>query len=400
MKDNWIKILMERRGASIVIGMFLLFFITDATNAVVRYFESVFGFLFFTDKLKMSAYSRGLAWISIFSLVLFINWSKKSLWVVVGFAVLLFIIGVNWDDKEHLLSWMKRFSKLTFPFLLWWFFKNTGISSQKLHLIRNVFLFIIGLQLIVVFIPFLFDLDIFLSYDPGRFGYSGFIIARNEATCFYLLAAVFVLHLWEQKRDFKYIIWLIFVLAGTLLLGTKAGLLVIAGIKGYLLVKNFERHRVLVITIFVLAIAFSLAGLYWSGMINFYSGLMKEYGFWAMLTSFRSDLFAERVPAVLNEWHWYNYLFGGVNPATSFVEMDIIDLFLFGGIVGSIVYYLALFKTVFAFKSDNYLGWFLVGMFFLIGGIAGHFFASGVNALYLVTVCWFLQKKNQMIFIE
>jgi predicted permease len=74
--------------------------------------------------------------------------------------------------------------------------------------------------------------------------------------------------------------------------------------------------------------------------------------------------------------------------------MDIIDLFLFGGIVGSVVYYWALFKTLFDFKRDNYLGWFLVGMFFFIGGIAGHFFASGVNALYLVIVCYFLQNST------
>ena len=113
-----------------------------------------------------------------------------------------------------------------------------------------------------------------------------------------------------------------------------------------------------------------------------------------MITSKRNVLLEERLPALFEKWHWYNYLFGGVNPANSLVEMDIVDLFLYGGIIGSLIYYALLFKTIFAFSRNNYLGWFLVSQYFLIGGLAGHVFVSGINAIYLVITSYYLQMSD------
>ncbi|WP_430812595.1 MULTISPECIES: hypothetical protein [unclassified Carboxylicivirga] len=132
-------------------------------------------------------------------------------------------------------------------------------------------------------------------------------------------------------------------------------------------------------------------GLYTMGVFDFYRTFLQEADLLTMITSFRNLLILERLPAVFENWSWYNYLFGGVNPATSFVEMDMIDMFTYGGIVGSGIYYWVLFKTLFKFKMNNYLGWFLVSQYFIIGGLAGHVFASGINAIYLALTCYYLQ---------
>jgi hypothetical protein len=103
-----------------------------------------------------------------------------------------------------------------------------------------------------------------------------------------------------------------------------------------------------------------------------------------------------RVPQVLEKWGFINYLFGGMNPATSLVEMDIIDLFLLGGIIGSLVYYFMLFNTLFKFQRNNHLAWFLAIQFFLVGGLSGHVFNSGLCGTYLALLCIYLHRQEDV----
>ena len=311
-----------------------------------------------------------------------------KVFIVVGFFT---FVGIDFQDDEYALTWFIRLTKLTLPFILYLFIVDLG--KCKREWVDETFRIVIFLQVIVVVIAFMFQWDLFLTYNHKRFGYSGLIIAQNEASFFYVISFIFLFNRWEIHKDIKDLALLVLVMISSVLLGTKA---VYIGVLSFPVFLFFYKgyYNWFRLTIGIVIGIGVLFGVYALGVFDFYINFSKEMELLTVITSLRDQLILERLPIVFDNWLWYNYLFGSVNPSISFVEMDIIDLFLYGGIIGSIFYYVVLFKTLFFFSNKNYLGWFLVSQFFLIGGLAGHVFASGINAIYLALTCFYLQRND------
>lgn len=138
----------------------------------------------------------------------------------------------------------------------------------------------------------------------------------------------------------------------------------------------------------------------YSGIFDFFNGIYKTDGFLYSLSSMRTELVSARVIPTIYNWRWYNYLIGGYFLKLPIAEMDLIDLFVFYGAIGFILYFILMFKTIFSFNKSNYLAWFFVIMYVVIGGMAGHFFTSGTNAVYLAVLCSFLQKDKEILNIK
>ena len=386
------KLITNQKGEWLFVGILLLFFITDSLNVII--FKGDFEELVTVTKYtKISAYSKLLFLIGYFIYYL-INDIKSVIKVlVVGLFFILFSLSIyGYADLYVIFTWLLRFSKLLLPILL--FDLLLKIKPVKNSFVFNVYLTLIVVQVVVVLISAVFKLDLFRTYGGVRFGYAGFLFAQNEATFYYVITSVFVFKYWQNTKNISYLLILFLILIASVLLGTKAIFLFLGSFAVFL---GWYYKLYTKISFWIGGIIISglfVTFLYKAGVVEYYLHQAGEEGWMFMITSKRNILIQERLPVVFEQWHWYNYLFGGVNPATSFVEMDIIDLFLFGGLVGSILYYWLLFKTIFHFSKNNHLGWFLVSQYFLIGGLAGHVFASGINAIYLALTSYYLQKTN------
>jgi hypothetical protein len=159
-------------------------------------------------------------------------------------------------------------------------------------------------------------------------------------------------------------------------------------------VSKYFKKKYLLFTTCILIITILIATAYLIGLLDFFIRLYHDKGFLSTVFSLRNELFMESVPDVIGNWNFINYLFGGMNPVTSLVEMDVIDMFLLCGIIGSLIYYYLLLNTIFKFKRNNHLAWFLVIQFFLIGGLSGHVFSSGICGTYLAILCNYLHRQS------
>jgi hypothetical protein len=108
----------------------------------------------------------------------------------------------------------------------------------------------------------------------------------------------------------------------------------------------------------------------------------------------RTDLIANSAQSTIDLWKGYNYLIGGSLEQFPLVEMDVIDLFLLAGVLGVIVYFYLLFKFLFVFQKGNKLAWAFVVSFLLIGALAGHVYASGINSIVIVVGVLSLKSLN------
>lgn len=383
----------KTKGEFLLIGMLLLFFTTDALNVILIGLTD--GQVGYTSSFtKLSSVSKGL--FLIVYCIYALKYRIRSLLVIICLIVFFLInasVIYSSDGFDFYFTWLIHVAKLALPFVL--FDLISKLSVNKESKVFRLYVVLILVQSITVIIAFLLKIDLFLTYDHHRFGYSGLLCAQNEASFYYLLAIVFLLMRWivTAKKSNLYIILL--VLCASVLLGSKAVFIFFISLIIFVVLVQHRYNRI-GLGLFLFSIGCVISwGLYLSGYFDFYISYWQKANWLTMITSFRNLLVQERLPAVFENWSWYNYLFGGVNPATSFVEMDVIDLFTFGGIVGSLLYFYFLFKTLFKFSRKNYLGWFLVSQYFLIGGLAGHVFASGINAIYLALTCYYLQEGEK-----
>jgi hypothetical protein len=340
--------------------------------------EVVFIFWIIRDKSK-----RKLFLIS-FLLVLF-----PIVWMVLGF-----VNGIIDFDFHYIFQIIKESNKYIFPIILFLGFK----SSRTKHIYR-LFEYIYVLFAFLVLGAFFFKLDCFLTYGDIRFGYKPPYAPHNEITLFWIIGILyFCSKLFKKKRKVDLFV-LVLIIGASMLLGTKAIYLFLVCFSFFIVFFVFQmdlKQRILLSAISLMLIS---AILYFTKILNLFIEIYKVKGLLYSITSMRNVLFKERVYELVAKWEWYNFFIGGTFRRIPVTEMDFVDLYLMFGIIGSFIYFLILRKTVFAFSKWNRFGVFFVVQFMLIGGMAGHFFSSGINAIYIAIICKYFQNK-EVIRIE
>jgi hypothetical protein len=125
-----------------------------------------------------------------------------------------------------------------------------------------------------------------------------------------------------------------------------------------------------------------------------------QMGIWYMLFSGRTGYLAAIQPEITDHWTFINYLVGGQDQINFMIEMDFFDLFFFLGIVGFLMYFLLAFTTIFRLNFRKPFFIFFVFAYMLLAFVAGHFFSSVINAMYLCLICLYFQltgKPSQVL---
>lgn len=381
------------KGEFLLVAMLLLFFSTDALNVIISGISG--GRFGYTSSYTMlSSLSKGLFLFCYFGYALLYRTKE---WVITigtifSFGLIAHLIYSNAGFSFY-FTWIIHVAKIILPFLLYELLISIRINPD--NKVFKVFTSLVFIQSVVVVFALIFGIELFRTYNASRFGYSGLLQAQNEATFYYVIAYVFLYRQWELQKERIYLVLMFLVLIASTILGTKAIFIFHVSLMLYVTLNQNRFNKFILLGVFFVLGTGLLYLLYLFGAFDFFIASLHKKDWLTMITSVRNLLIQERLPDVFARWEWYNYLFGGLNPNTSFVEMDLIDLFTFGGVVGSFIFYYMLFKTLFKFNGKNYLGWLLVTQYFVIGGLAGHVFASGINAIYLALTCYYLQLTEE-----
>ena len=331
-------------------------------------------------------------------LLLFVKYHLKTK-ISIAIAVLFFLILINLIDdyklftKQLVIENIHYFLKHIFLFLL----IPVIYSLSKNSLLKTInWLVIIGVANVgLMFLGFIFDINLFKSYpNTARFGYNGILPIQGVGTFFYaflILISFFKAYL--EKNNWTLWTYFLIILIGSILLGTKASyLFTMLFLVGLLFL--YTKNKVFIFTFFSAVVLF--IAVFFKDIIikmitfqNIGKDIYEEKGVFTFLMSKRDLLFQKALAHINKEWTVVNYFVGGLNFKAIRVELELIDIFLFFGILGVIVY-CWMIKSFFYIKGNPLYNYFLVLVLF-ISMLTGNLFSSITNTLFFVITFSFLQ---------
>ncbi len=377
-----------RSSSDILKFVYLALFVSfsfDATHVFVRYFAVEYVYVF--PFASFSAIPRAICWI-VLLLDYFLHLcsggaSRKE---QILFLIAFVFLGVNifiqpsFEDKIEYLMFLVKFS---ISLLMY----RVLIRVENLDRLIKLILLIFVIQASVVIVSALFEIKIFRAYGASRFGYSGLMVAVNQLSFVYITIITLLVLYRNQLRSAVFNTLLILFTISAAFLGTKA--LWAAMVLFYLVILNdkiLNRKQLYYLSIAIVAVLSVLIYNY-SSVFYYFAKLIENQGWIYAITSKRDVLVGEGLVPILQNFNVWNFLFGGINLKNGFFEMDFIDMFLFSGMIGILLFLFVSFKSVFSFPIKSNLAKCYIFLYFLIAFFAGHAFSSALNYIYMPVVC-------------
>lgn len=354
---------------------------------------------------RLSVFIRSIYQVIFFFIILkFPNERRRFFLFVLLLIVSSWIIGVysfaflpyiKYDYGQNIII----LNKYLYVFIIYFSGYKVMHSTEPLQKILQVMELIFIINSILAIIGFVAKLPLFNAFpgQPYRFGYNGLIFANNEAAEFYFIGISYFYYkgyILGLKGKWK----LLLMLLGALLLGSKGiyFFLLLLLIYHIFFVARWYAKIILLflfsgLVISIISFILSAKG---QAVFSFLLNLANRDGVISMLLSSR-DKYAEiKVPLILNNWTIVNCFFGGQDQFIYNLELDLLDLFFFFGIVGTILLLFLYFKTIFRFKKKSFFI-FYVALFFFLSALGGHMLYSALNAIYLCIISfYFIQTSN------
>lgn len=280
-------------------------------------------------------------------------------------------------------------------------FDRTNNKKEIISKVLKIIKYFIYFNSILVLLGFIFNLEVFKSYpNTPRFGYMGLILTNTFAQFIYILLITYCYKQYQVNKSTIKRIELIYLCFIALLLGKKAIVLFL-----FLLIIYhfcfFHKHkkwfRLLTLTSVILIIV---------NKSLIIKQLVEWFPFWkrfdvnkdllTVLSSLRDVRLENFVAFVKSNWTTLNYVFGGVNFPDSRVEMALIDLYMFFGFVGLIIYF-NLFKSF--FKNIATKDIVLLLFTLIIASLTGSFLVNiNLVIIYYLLITSF--KKDMKFYVK
>lgn len=317
---------------------------------------------------------------------------KSLLFFFIAF-ILIFLIGQYKFNLQTLGTYITQNIKFAvrylFVFIILLYFTKLPYKFGKGTYFK-VYEKIVLFNSLLIIAGFFFDIQLFKTYKFLRFGYSGFFAVPSLTSYFYALALTYFSYHYITNNTKK--LELTFVLLVSMIAGTKALMLFVLLTLIHLLIvkKIYKKKWFLVGLPMLIGILYLLRNTLsqfikarYQVLYDFY----KENDLVTMLTSGRNlKLNDNFIPLIKEKWDFINYLFGGTDFVTYRVEFELLDLILFWGIIGSIVYLVFYFYSIIRFSKIIFFGKIQTIFLLLIVLLSGNFFHNASTALYLLVV--------------
>ncbi len=383
------------RTSNFLVVLLIVLFLSDLLTKVCFYGRC--------DFYNYSAVSRGLFFfLSLIITFTSITKFRKRVLLFLIILCLFFILGQFFFKpigvQEGFFQNFIFLSRYLFIFSIVIFYD--GLPKMPVN--NNVlitFEWIIIINSVAILLGFLFDFEMFRTYRGGRFGYNGFLFVASIATFFYAIALSYLAFRIKQNRK-KYIPFFVFILFISTLVGTKALLLFVVLTIGHV----FLFYKLYLNRLFYLGI--SLIGIIGVVFYEKIIGVLKnnfevlvnvyqEYGLITMLTSFRNiNIKTDLIEMTEKHWGIFNYFIGGTDFTKYRVEFDFIDVFLFFGVIGGLLYLIFYFRHIVVFNMLNGFGKVQIALLLIIALMSGTFFNNPPVAIFVCLLLYIMNKKN------
>jgi hypothetical protein len=377
----------------------VLFFIADCLNKVIYLITEDD-----TPNVSPSLLARmAFEFIAVIFILADLN-RKKSIFVILSSLLFIsFLIGVafylrHYDKRYEYFYHLGLFNKYLFAFIAYYFISELRNNKELITKLQGTCERIFIINSLLAIVGAIFRIQLFKSYlfMDYRYGYNGVIPAVNESSLFYFIALSFVYY--KKFILGKKLKWSWLIIVASFLIGTKAIYLFIAALVlfHFLRVSSITNKilALLGITVFIAITAFLYISDFASPVVDYFVYLISEKGLESALLSGRDVYLQTRFFENQEYWNFFNYLFGGQDQLNYLIEMDLFDVVLFFGAVGSILYFVIFFRSIFSISFRKKFNIFFVVVYFIMAGLGGHYFASALNALYLVIFCLFIYNSD------
>lgn len=378
--------------SNVILVYIAVLFLVDILNKRTLYFSDTA--LIFIKTIKMIFYITFIIFLAkekdyrlikplgILSSVFFINQG----------LLLMTNTGLGVSD---LLPNIRELFLYCFPFI----FSYTLYNQEDKGFVKRLtvlFEIIIWIVLITTILGFLFNIELFLTYDQNRFGYMGLMPKSITVTYFYIGALIYVYY--SMMRFNKLKILFLLLLFTSLLVGAKAVYLFVFLLGAF----HFTDQKWYLNKAFYIAgtIVIATLILFREKCMNFLKStfyilydLYQKEGLLTALTSMRNKNFITNSNQYEPFWEWYNYLIGGRIASFNLFEMSIVDLTVFFGISGTVFYLITIYKLTVTARSQK-SSFFLFSIFalFFVSIFAGQFFIN-ISAITYIIIVFFLLNK-------
>ena len=232
--------------------------------------------------------------------------------------------------------------RITFPILFLGVWHATIDHPRFSGLFLDLIYSLTLLNSALICIGAVFDISVFESYPAsGRWGYSGFL-ARGYSV---ILSSIFLIDL-LRKEHFNFIKVFLMVVA-LLCSGTKAGLLSLGLIIYIILIKR-KSVRFGIAGVGAILLVTLPKWMPWLVSFSvFWNNVYRDHGAWGVLFSLRNQNVIDLIQITELNYSTLNWIFGGgISPNSLLVEIAPIDLFVFYGFFGLVIYSIFIFKTI------------------------------------------------------
>ncbi|WP_420571273.1 hypothetical protein [Kordia sp.] len=383
------KTIHKKVNLNIVLGIILCFLSFDLITKIFHVYN-IGGFN------RYSAIPKLL--LEIFLIYLFFKNSKKDIKGASCIAILVIMSGINLFFTDEKITTDLLFEKVydLNKYMYSFFFAIVLLAYEKdkqtkiLTYIRNVLLFVGIVNGIFMIIGLFTDIELLRSYSgTRRFGYNGLFVKTSETSYMYILLIISTYYQYiKTNKNGLLCLFFIFV---SLLIGTKAIWLFIMLLTGIHLllnknkfIRNFSKIG-LVLGVISSYVFYDHIVKLVVNSFSFGPSIYKEYGFLTVLTSKRDLLLKSTIEYLNEKGTILNYLFGGINIRDYGAEFEIVDIFIFFGILGVIIFAYLIRRTYFKEFAGIHKILLLISLI-LVTFFAGNFFMSIMCSIFAFVI--------------
>lgn len=337
------------------------------------------------QELRTLQYSDFSRYAKLFVLLpflfLMLKTARRKFLLFVAIPVIIFALGQLSLSCGFGNNAILNLGRYLFPLIVLGAFTGDIRTKIDLNLLFTTFEWLMVFNTVCIFLGFLFGIEIFETYNLRRFGYNGLLMTSSASTYIYTLSLFYFLLKYgkEAHKQWKFV----FMVVGSILVGTKSLYLVLFVALAYLLWRLIEgRWRFVVVPSFVLVSV--AAGIYVFYSYDIFNDMIRESGIWSAVLSGRDELLVQNtVPFIRENWSAANYLFGGVCDFNTRSQMGFVDLFYFWGILGGLWYIFSFYRSFVIFRFTLILS-ILAILMLVIVVMAGNFFIYTSLPLFLL----------------
>lgn len=275
----------------------------------------------------------------------------------------------------------------SFP-LIYYVISNSNYKiTTKLY---QLFKYIIVINTVLILIGLVYDIQVFKTYKANRFGFNGMLLSQGFTPFFYLSAIVLFWYMKDKKM-------LIVTILISFLSGVK-GVYLAEFIALTLIVfcdknlsKAFKIKGILVLFFCFTTITLVILN------ISPFKELINSDRFLTAIFSYRIEYSKELISSITKDN--FNYLIGATGIEKVRLEMQIIDIFLFFGIIGFVVYTYFIYGICKIIKK-KYLAVILLLTALITSIFIGNLFCIPMSSLLIVITMLCLSKDEDFIKIK